>query len=87
MPCAIEAGLGLLKLKQEAPRLIILDEFGNLFVNNNNNNNSKSPSSSSLSSSGACGVIEVLCFIILILREKEAEREYGEDDDIVIRVI
>ncbi|MDQ3852892.1 MAG: hypothetical protein M3251_06190 [Thermoproteota archaeon] len=44
MPYVIEIGLGSLKLKQEAPRLIILDEFGNLFANNNNN--SKSPSSS-----------------------------------------
>jgi hypothetical protein len=52
MPCAIEVGLGLLKLKQEAPRLIILNEFGNLFANNNNNNNSKSPSPLSSSDAG-----------------------------------
>ena len=35
----------------------------------------------------APAVTEVLRFIILILREKEGERAYGEDDDIVIRVI
>jgi hypothetical protein len=32
-------------------------------------------------------VTEVLCFVILILGEKEGEREYDEDDDIVIRMI
>jgi hypothetical protein len=73
--------LGLLKLKQEALRLIILDGFGNLF------NNSKSPSSSS-SSSCTDGNRSSLYFIILILREKEGEREYSEaDDNVVIRVI
>jgi hypothetical protein len=35
----------------------------------------------------APAVTEVLRFILLILREKEGERAYGEDDDIVIRVI
>jgi hypothetical protein len=81
--------LGLLKLKQEALRLIILDGFGNLFTNNNNNNNSKSPSSfSSFSSSCTDGNRSSLYFIILILREKEGEREYSEaDDNVVIRVI
>jgi hypothetical protein len=78
--------LGLLKLKQEALRLIILDGFGNLFTNNNNNNN-KSPSSFS-SSSCTDGNRSSLYFIILILREKEGEREYSEaDDNVVIRVI
>jgi hypothetical protein len=38
----------LLELKQEAVRLIILDEFGNMLANNDNNPNSKS----SLFSSG-----------------------------------
>jgi hypothetical protein len=87
--------LGLLKLKQEALRLIILDGFGNLFTNNNNNNNNnnnssnKSPSSSSSSSSSCTdGNRSSLYFIILILREKEGEREYSEaDDNVVIRVI
>jgi hypothetical protein len=80
--------LGLLKLKQEALRLIILDGFGNLFTNNNNNNNNnKSPSSFS-SSSCTDGNRSSLYFIILILREKEGEREYSEaDDNVVIRVI
>jgi len=32
----------LLKLKQEAPRLVILEEFGNLFANNNNKSSSSS---------------------------------------------
>jgi hypothetical protein len=66
--------LGLLKLKQEALRLIILDGFGNLFTNNNN----KSPSSSS---SRTGGNRSSLYFIILLLREKEGEREYSEADD------
>ncbi|HET6808523.1 MAG TPA: hypothetical protein VFH28_05640 [Nitrososphaera sp.] len=36
----------------------------------------------------ALAVTEVLRFIILILREKEGEREHGEEnDDIVIPVI
>jgi hypothetical protein len=81
--------LGLLKLKQEALRLIILDGFGNLFTNNNNSSN-KSPSSFSFSSSSSCtdGNRSSLYFIILILREKEGEREYSEaDDNVVIRVI
>ncbi len=79
----------MLKLKQEALRLIILDGFGNLFNNNNNNNNnSKSPSSFSFSSSCTDGNRSSLYFIILILREKEGEREYSEaDDNVVIRVI
>jgi hypothetical protein len=79
----------LLKLKQEALRLIILDGFGNLFTNNNNNSSSnKSPSSSSSSSSCTDGNRSSLYFIILILREKEGEREYSEaDDNVVIRVI
>jgi uncharacterized protein (DUF169 family) len=79
--------LGLLKLKQEALRLIILDGFGNLFTNNNSSN--KSPSSfSSSSSSCTDGNRSSLYFIILILREKEGEREYSEaDDNVVIRVI
>jgi hypothetical protein len=76
--------LGLLKLKQEALQLIILDGFGNLFTNN----------SKSRSSSSSCtgGNRSSLYFIILILKEKEGEREYGEandddDDDVGIRVI
>jgi hypothetical protein len=32
-------------------------------------------------------VTEVLSLSVLILREKEGEREYGEDDDIVIGAI
>ncbi|MDP8903585.1 MAG: hypothetical protein M3M86_07475 [Thermoproteota archaeon] len=69
----------MLKLKQEALRLIILDGFGNLF------NNNKSPSSSS---SCTDGNRSSLYCIILILREKEGEREYSEaDDNVVIRVI
>jgi hypothetical protein len=78
--------LGLLKLKQEALRLIILDGFGNLFTNNNSSN--KSPSSFSSSSSCTDGNRSSLYFIILILREKEGEREYSEaDDNVVIGVI
>ncbi len=73
MPYVIEVGLGLLKLKQEALRLIILDGFGNPFTHN-----SKSPS---FSCTG--GNRSSLYFIILLLRE----REYGEADDIVIMVV
>ncbi len=66
----------MLELKQEAPRLIILDEFGNLFA--------KMTTTATESRHHyllPAGVIEVLFFVILILREKEAERDDGEDYD------
>ncbi|MDQ3969481.1 MAG: hypothetical protein M3275_13945 [Thermoproteota archaeon] len=61
---------GIAKARAGISRVIIPDEFGNLFTNNNNNNRK----SSSLSSSGALVVIEGLCFIILVFERKRSRK-------------